>query len=51
MQSKSKSDVEKFYDALCAKLGITTAWKDVHPQKQHMIIEGINLILTGISEG
>ena len=44
------SDVERFYNAIRAKMNPSLPeWHQLDPQRQHLIISGINLILQGIA--
>lgn len=39
------SEVEKFYYAIAAKLGVTRKWEELHPAEQHQFVNGINMIM------
>lgn len=39
------SDVEKFWQAVSAKFGVSRSWQELHPVEQMQVIQGINMIL------
>ncbi len=39
------SDVEKFWQAVSAKFGVSRSWQELHPMEQMQVIQGINMIL------
>lgn len=40
------SDVELFYNAICAKWqGSSVPWGELDPQKQIMFVQGLNMLL------
>lgn len=49
--NQPKSDVERFYDAMCAKMQINKPWGSLNPIQQLQFVQGINMILTAITEG
>lgn len=46
-----KSEVEQFYAAICAKMGITRQWSELHPGEQHQIVMAVNMILAVVHNG
>ena len=42
---QDKSEVEQFYAAICAKMGITRQWNELHPMEQMQFVQAINMIL------
>lgn len=43
------SDVEKFWSAIAAKFGCNRKWHELHPQEQHQVIMGINMIMSVVA--
>ena len=39
------SDVEKFFDAVAAKLGVQKKYHELHPVQQIQLVQAINMIL------
>lgn len=39
------SDVERFWNAVAAKFGVSRSWQELHPMEQMQVIQGINMIL------
>jgi len=39
------SDVEKFWQAVSAKFGVSRSWQQLNPMEQMQVIQGINMIL------
>jgi hypothetical protein len=39
------SDVEKFWAKVAEKFGDKRTWHELEPMQQHMVIQGINMIL------
>ena len=39
------SEVEQFYAAIAAKLGVQRKWSELHPVQQMQLVQAINMIL------
>jgi hypothetical protein len=39
------SDVEKFWDALCPKFGVTRKWSQLNQMEQMQFVQAINMML------
>lgn len=41
-----QSEVELFWQAICAKSGINKPWGALHHQEQMMVLQAINMLLS-----
>lgn len=41
-----QSEVEQFWQAICAKSGINKPWGTMHAQEQMMVLQAINMLLS-----
>lgn len=46
----NKSDVEMFYDAIAAKMGVTLTWYQLNIMEQQQFIQGLNFIMGVMNE-
>lgn len=45
MNEDTRSEVEKFFDAVAAKFGVQRKYHELHPMEQMQLVQGINMIL------
>lgn len=45
MNEDTRSDVERFFDAVAAKFGVQRKYHELHPMEQMQLVQAINMIL------
>ena len=50
MNEDTRSQVEKFYDAVAAKFGVQRKYHDLHPVEQMQLVQACNIILQVIKD-